>query len=171
MAAGNKLPSSVFTEYKMTIFNTLFQKKAGAQGSQTKKDGIYKSQCAESDVHWQKLRVPTSIAHLNGLRADKVNRDHVKELNNVRPKQPFFFLKPSSSILPPKSGPVLAPRGVNLHYEVELALIIGKELRDLDVGDEKGALDAIEGMVIARARLTIYKILYRLCFKHRHDGS
>jgi 2-keto-4-pentenoate hydratase/2-oxohepta-3-ene-1,7-dioic acid hydratase in catechol pathway len=73
-------------------------------------------------------------------------RDHVKELHNTRPKQPFFFLKPSSSILPPKSGPVLRPRGVKLHYEVELGCIIGKELRDLDAGDEKGAIDAIDGM-------------------------
>jgi len=66
-------------------------------------------------------------------------------LNNVRPKQPFFFLKPPSSILPPNSGGVLRPKGVNLHYEVELALIMGKEVRDLDANDEKGALDAIDG--------------------------
>ena len=72
-------------------------------------------------------------------------RDHVKELSNIRPRQPFFFLKPSSSILPPRSGPVLRPRGVNLHYEVELALVMGKQVRDLDAGDEKGAMDAIDG--------------------------
>ncbi|MCJ1389300.1 hypothetical protein MMC18_002156 [Xylographa bjoerkii] len=75
--------------------------------------------------------------------------DHVKELNNVRPKQPFFFLKPSSSILPPKSGPILRPKGVTLHYEVELALIMGKELRDLDANDEKGAMDAIDGYCLS----------------------
>ncbi|KAI9813093.1 MAG: hypothetical protein M1827_004313 [Pycnora praestabilis] len=75
--------------------------------------------------------------------------DHVKELNNVRPKQPFFFLKPSSSILLPNSGPVLRPRGVILHYEVELALIMGKEVRDLEPDDEKGALDAIEGYALS----------------------
>lgn len=73
------------------------------------------------------------------------DRDHVKELSNARPKQPFFFLKPPSSILPPNSGPVLRPRGVKMHYEVELALIIGKQVRDLDANDEKGVLDAIDG--------------------------
>ena len=73
-------------------------------------------------------------------------RDHVTELNNVRPKQPFFFLKPPSSILPPNCGPVLRPKGVKLHYEVELGLIIGREVRDLDAKDEKGAMDAIEGL-------------------------
>ncbi|MCJ1402771.1 hypothetical protein MMC11_005992 [Xylographa trunciseda] len=72
--------------------------------------------------------------------------DHVRELNNVQPSQPFFFLKPPSSILPPGSGPILRPKGVTLHYEVELALVIGKEVRDLDANDEKGAMDAIAGV-------------------------
>ncbi|KAI4114424.1 MAG: hypothetical protein LQ345_004797 [Seirophora villosa] len=75
--------------------------------------------------------------------------DHIKELNNARPSKPFFFLKPPSSILPPASGPVLRPAGVNLHYEVELALIMGKSLRDLDERDEKGALDAIDGYAVS----------------------
>ncbi|KAL9011117.1 MAG: hypothetical protein Q9173_004015 [Seirophora scorigena] len=74
---------------------------------------------------------------------------HIKELNNARPSKPFFFLKPPSSILPPASGLVLRPAGVNLHYEVELALIMGKSLRDLDERDEKGALDAIDGYAVS----------------------
>lgn len=71
-------------------------------------------------------------------------RDHVKELNNVRPKQPFFFLKPPTTLLQPGEGPVIAPKGVNLHYEIELALIMGKRVTDLDASDEKGAIDAID---------------------------
>lgn len=71
--------------------------------------------------------------------------DHIAELNNTRPKHPFFFLKPPSSILPPGAGAVLRPKGVKLHYEVELALIMGKTLRDLDANDEKTALDSIAG--------------------------
>jgi 2-keto-4-pentenoate hydratase/2-oxohepta-3-ene-1,7-dioic acid hydratase in catechol pathway len=34
---------------------------------------------------------------------------------------------------------------VDLHYEVELAVIIGKPLRDFQANDTEGALDAIEG--------------------------
>lgn len=71
-------------------------------------------------------------------------RDHITELNSARPKQPFFFLKPASSILPPGAGPVIRPRGVDLHYEVELALVMGKTVKDLEPKDMKGALDAIE---------------------------
>lgn len=70
--------------------------------------------------------------------------DHVTELNNQRPKQPFFFLKPPSCILLPDGGNVQGPRGVNMHYEVELGLIMGKRLTDLDPEDTQGAIDAID---------------------------
>ncbi|KAJ5520444.1 hypothetical protein N7463_000897 [Penicillium fimorum] len=55
------------------------------------------------------------------------------------------ILLPQARIIhpPPGSGPVLRPKGVSLHYEVELGLVIGKTVRDLDPNDEKAALDAI----------------------------
>lgn len=84
------------------------------------------------------------------LISSQSHRDHVKELNNVRPKQPFFFLKPPTTLLYPGQGNVIRPKGVNLHYEIELALIIGKKITDLDPTDEKGALDAIDSMILFR---------------------
>jgi len=75
--------------------------------------------------------------------------DHIKELSSATPKQPFFFLKPPSSILLPGMGPVLRPRGVTMHYEVELGLIMGKQVRDLHPEDTKGAMDAIQGYILA----------------------
>jgi acylpyruvate hydrolase len=96
--------------------------------------------------------------------------DHVKELNNVRPKQPFFFLKPTSSILLPGQGAVERPSGVNLHYEVELGLVMGKEVKNLDPNDEKGAMDSIE----CKAHHTPNPHHARSSFaKYRcsHDGS
>ncbi|KAF3481604.1 uncharacterized protein GIQ15_04363 [Arthroderma uncinatum] len=75
--------------------------------------------------------------------------DHIAELKNSKPKQPFFFLKPPSSILIPGAGPVLRPKGVKLHYEVELGLIMGSRLRDHGPNDIKGALDSIAGYVVA----------------------
>lgn len=70
--------------------------------------------------------------------------DHVTELNNQRPKQPFFFLKPPSSILLPNEGPVLRPAGTNLHFEIELGIVIGKTLRDVDENDTATWMDAID---------------------------
>ncbi|KAB5580674.1 hypothetical protein GE09DRAFT_1051198 [Coniochaeta sp. 2T2.1] len=96
-----------------------------------------------------------TMASVKNLKPSKVvcigrnYADHVTELNNQRPKQPFFFLKPPSSILLPGEGPVIQPKGVNLHYEVELALIIGKQVRDLSANDEAGALAAIESYALS----------------------
>lgn len=88
----------------------------------------------------------SAIANL----ARPLTSEHITELNNTRPKQPFFFLKPPSSILTPGSGPVLRPKGVIMHYEVELGLVMGSRLRDLDPTDEKAAMDSIAGEDIVK---------------------
>ncbi|KID76866.1 uncharacterized protein G6M90_00g103160 [Metarhizium brunneum] len=75
--------------------------------------------------------------------------DHIAELKNMKPKQPFFFLKPPSSIVLPGEGPCLQPRGVKMHFEVELALVIGKIVRDLRADDRQGALEAIKAYAVA----------------------
>ncbi|GMG36505.1 unnamed protein product [Ambrosiozyma monospora] len=75
---------------------------------------------------------------------------HIQELNNAKPITPFFFLKPSSSILLPNQGPILIPQGVKVHHEVELACIVGKTLQNLDpvkFGPEE-ALDSISGYAL-----------------------
>jgi len=56
--------------------------------------------------------------------------EHIKELNNDAPKEPMFFLKPTTSYLPSR-GNVEIPRGVTAHYEVELGLVVGKTGRDI----------------------------------------
>lgn len=48
-------------------------------------------------------------------------------------------------MLLPGEGPCLRPKGVDMHFEVELALVMGKVVRDLRAEDEQGAMDAIEG--------------------------
>jgi 2-keto-4-pentenoate hydratase/2-oxohepta-3-ene-1,7-dioic acid hydratase in catechol pathway len=86
--------------------------------------------------------------------------DHVKELNNAAPKEPFFFLKPTSSYLPSHSpgAKLQIPRGVLAHHEgsfslsvligahehppVELGLVIGAPGRDIPQED---ALNHIAG--------------------------
>ncbi|KAL7909304.1 hypothetical protein GGI35DRAFT_449543 [Trichoderma velutinum] len=75
--------------------------------------------------------------------------DHIAELKNAKPKKPFFFLKPPSSIVLPGEGPCLQPKGVDMHFEVELALIIGSVVKNLHPEDEKGALEAIKAYAIA----------------------
>jgi len=69
----------------------------------------------------------------NGKKIVAIGRnyaDHIKELNNTRPKEPFFFLKPTTSYLA-SGGNFEIPNGVVAHHEVELGLVIGKGGRDI----------------------------------------
>lgn len=75
---------------------------------------------------------------------------HIKELNNVAPLQPFFFLKPSSSILKPNSGPFLVPKGVVVHHEVELAFTLNRDLKNLPATfSAEEALECIDGYALS----------------------
>ncbi|KAI0256602.1 hypothetical protein BJV78DRAFT_1272747 [Lactifluus subvellereus] len=71
--------------------------------------------------------------------------DHVKELKNALPKEPFFFLKPTTSYLP-SGGIIEIPRGITAHHEVELGLVIGKGGRDIS---EANAEEHIAGYALA----------------------
>ncbi|QPG73195.1 hypothetical protein FOA43_000502 [Brettanomyces nanus] len=76
---------------------------------------------------------------------------HIKELNNAKPIEPFFFIKPESAVLKYGEGPILIPKGVLAHHEIELACIIGKQLKDLDPAKfgPQEAIDSIEGYALA----------------------
>ncbi|THV04001.1 hypothetical protein K435DRAFT_714993 [Dendrothele bispora CBS 962.96] len=56
--------------------------------------------------------------------------EHIKELSNTAPKEPFFFLKPTTSYVS-TGGQVEIPSGIIAHHEVELGLVIGKPGRDI----------------------------------------
>lgn len=76
--------------------------------------------------------------------------DHIKELGNAAPSQPFFFLKPPSSILAVQDKqPILIPQGSTVHYEIELALVLGKKLQNVQFETPTSYLDAIAGYALA----------------------
>lgn len=52
--------------------------------------------------------------------------DHAKELNNPVPKEPLFFLKPDSAILPHRHPLYIPEWTKDLHYEVELVVKINR---------------------------------------------
>ncbi|KAI0288201.1 hypothetical protein BC826DRAFT_1093126 [Russula brevipes] len=84
----------------------------------------------------------------SGKKAIAIGRnyaDHVKELGNAIPREPFFFLKPTSSYLP-SGGIIEIPRGISAHHEVELGVVIGKGGRDIS---EAKAGEYIAGYTLA----------------------
>lgn len=57
--------------------------------------------------------------------------DHAKEMKGEVPRQPLIFMKPTSGLLGHGQAIVLPPQSVSkeVHYEAELAVVIGKRLR------------------------------------------
>ena len=67
---------------------------------------------------------------------------HAKELGNAVPSKPFWFLKPPSAILQ-NGGTILIPEGLpEIHYEVELGVVIGQGGKDIPLSK---AMDHISG--------------------------
>lgn len=72
--------------------------------------------------------------------------EHAAELNNPIPDQPLLFMKPATAAVP-LTSPLHLPRGEGeVHYEAELAVLIGKPLRH---ASESAAREAIAGIGLA----------------------
>ncbi len=71
---------------------------------------------------------------------------HAAEMGNEVPEEPLMFLKPNTSVVGP-GDPVFYPRqSSNVHYEGELAVVIGRICRD--VAPERVA-DVVYGYTVA----------------------
>jgi 2-keto-4-pentenoate hydratase/2-oxohepta-3-ene-1,7-dioic acid hydratase in catechol pathway len=70
---------------------------------------------------------------------------HAAELGNDVPTEPLLFLKPNTSVVGPGDPIFYPPQTQNLHYEGELALVIGRICRDVP---PEQATDVIHGYTI-----------------------
>jgi len=55
-------------------------------------------------------------------------RDHAEELKMPIPDEPLIFLKPPTALIGPEDYILLPPESREVHYEGELAVVMGKEL-------------------------------------------
>lgn len=96
---------------------------------------------APDQVTWLPPVVPSKVI---GLALNYP--EHAMELSVRPPDEPALFLKPPSSLLG-HGTPVVYPPGVEyLHYEVELAVVIGRRCRRVQAGE---AHEVIGGYTIA----------------------
>jgi 2-keto-4-pentenoate hydratase/2-oxohepta-3-ene-1,7-dioic acid hydratase in catechol pathway len=61
--------------------------------------------------------------------------EHAKELGNEVPEIPIVFLKPSTAVVGPDSEVDYPELTSDLHYEGELAVVIGKQCKAVPAGD------------------------------------
>ncbi len=71
---------------------------------------------------------------------------HAAEMGGDLPAEPLMFLKPNTSVCGPGDPVFYPPQTQNLHYEGELAVVIGRICRDVPVDQ---ATDVIHGYTIA----------------------
>ncbi|WP_038056659.1 fumarylacetoacetate hydrolase family protein [Thermodesulfobacterium hydrogeniphilum] len=55
-------------------------------------------------------------------------KNHAEELKMKLPEEPILFLKPSSAVIGPEEDIILPPESKEVHYEGELAVVIGKNI-------------------------------------------
>ena len=73
-------------------------------------------------------------------------RDHAAEMGNDVPTEPLVFLKPNTSVIGPGDAIVLPPESQDVHFEGEVALVIGRVARRLT---PENALGAVFGVTVA----------------------
>ena len=57
--------------------------------------------------------------------------DHAVEMGGEAPTEPLMFLKPNTSVIGPGDPIVLPRQSTNVHYEGELAVVIGRICKDV----------------------------------------
>lgn len=57
--------------------------------------------------------------------------EHARELGNETPAAPVLFMKPASSVIGDGEAVHIPPYSQECHYEVELAVLIGKQARNV----------------------------------------
>lgn len=72
--------------------------------------------------------------------------EHARELGNETPTTPVLFMKPSSSVIGDCGTVVIPAYSQECHYEVELAVLIGSQARDVHVAR---ALEHVAGYGVA----------------------
>jgi 5-oxopent-3-ene-1,2,5-tricarboxylate decarboxylase/2-hydroxyhepta-2,4-diene-1,7-dioate isomerase len=110
---------------------------------------------AEGDVlvdEQGRAHAPAAVTWLPPVAPSKIigfaltYRDHAAELAVDTPPEPAIFFKPLSSLVG-HLAPVVYPRGVEyLHYEAELAVVIGRRCRRVS---PEWARDVVRGYTVA----------------------
>ena len=73
--------------------------------------------------------------------------EHAKELDDPVPTEPLLFIKPGSCVVPLEGGFAIPTERGSVHYEAEIAVLIGKPLSAKPSREE--VLDAISGFAPA----------------------
>jgi 2-keto-4-pentenoate hydratase/2-oxohepta-3-ene-1,7-dioic acid hydratase in catechol pathway len=72
--------------------------------------------------------------------------DHAAEMGGEVPKEPMMFLVPNTAVVGPGEPVIMPPQTAEVHYEGELAVVIGRVCKDVEPED---ALKVVFGYTCA----------------------
>lgn len=91
-----------------------------------------------------RLLAPVDPPRIFGVGLNYVS--HIAETGAPTPQRPMLFMKPTTAVVGPDAPVVYPPEGREVHYEAELAVVIGKPARRVSEAD---ALDYVLGYTCA----------------------
>jgi 2-keto-4-pentenoate hydratase/2-oxohepta-3-ene-1,7-dioic acid hydratase in catechol pathway len=90
------------------------------------------------DVSNVRLLSPLAAPRIFGVGANYVA--HIAEMKMVTPTRPMLFMKPTTAVAGPGDPVILPLEGGVVHYEAELAVVIGKSARRVSPEDAAGVI-------------------------------
>lgn len=88
-----------------------------------------------ADVRLLAPILPTKIIGIGRNYAD-----HAAEMGNQVPEYPIMFLKPNTTVVGPNAAVRLPADSAEVHYEGELAVVIGRPCKDVPAGQAASVL-------------------------------
>ena len=90
-------------------------------------------------MHSSVINLHDSVINPSKVVAVGLNyRDHARELKMELPQYPLIFMKPSTSVIGDGAEIVFPAQTKELHYEGELAIVMGTRARNIPVGQARG---------------------------------
>jgi 2-keto-4-pentenoate hydratase/2-oxohepta-3-ene-1,7-dioic acid hydratase in catechol pathway len=89
----------------------------------------------ETVVSWDQARLLAPVIPTKVVCVGKNYADHAAEMGSDVPERPILFLKPPTSVIGPLQAVRYPPDSREVHHEAELAVVIGKVTRDVQVED------------------------------------
>ena len=75
------------------------------------------------------VRLLTPVIPSKVIGIGKNYADHAAEMGGPAPASPLIFLKPTTALIGPDDAIVLPPESAEVHFEAELAIVIGRVCR------------------------------------------
>ena len=97
---------------------------------------------SETSTHLDEVRLLAPVDKPRIIGVGLNYAEHAREVGKELPTEPMLFMKPSTTAIGPDDAIVYPHQGENVHYEAELAVVIGKPARRVS---EANALDYVLG--------------------------